>query len=157
MTLALTSAHHVYGAVRYDTPWRHHAAVVSFWVTLALLAAFTAYRRHPGTRAGRLAGWTLAALALLFPGLVFGLFEGLYNHVLKDVLFFAGTPRALLLRLFPPPTYELPNDVWFELSGVLQVVPATFTARVLLRFAGALRREAGRGTRPAGEAPRRLA
>jgi hypothetical protein len=54
--------------------------------------------------------------------------------VLKDALFLAGAPRTLLLQMFPPPTYELPNDAVFELSGVLQVLPAAFAGRALLRF-----------------------
>ncbi|PTL79697.1 hypothetical protein [Vitiosangium sp. GDMCC 1.1324] len=143
-TLGLFVAHHVYGAVRYNTPWRHHAAFVAFWVGLALVAAFLVYRRHPHMPRGRFAGWTLAALSLLFLVLQIGLYEGLYNHVLKDALFLAGAPRELLLRMFPPPTYELPNDVWFELSGVLQVLPALYTGRVWLRFLRVLRGEASR-------------
>lgn len=35
---------------------------------------------------------------------------------------------TLLHRLFPPPTYELPNDLLFELLGVAQVVPAAIAA-----------------------------
>ncbi|WP_257452071.1 hypothetical protein [Archangium lipolyticum] len=155
-TLGVFAAHHVYGAVRYDTPWRHHAAVMAFWAALVLVSAFLVYRRHPGTPAGRLAGWALAAFSLLFPVLFIGLYEGLYNHGIKDVLFLAGAPRELLLRLFPPPAYEMPNDVGFELSGVLQVLPAWFTGRVWLRFLRALRtgsrsngRESSPGFRPA--------
>jgi peroxiredoxin len=66
-----------------------------------------------------------------------GLFEGLYNHVLKNILFLSGAPASVLLRMFPPPTYELPNDAGFEVSGVAQVIPAAFTALALLRFARA--------------------
>src|SRR3954467_13461759 len=91
-TLGLTAAHHAYGAVRYQTPWRHHAAIVAFWVGLALLAAFIVHQRRPATRTGRFAGWAPAALTLLVPVLSIGLFEGLYNHVLKDGVFLAGAP-----------------------------------------------------------------
>jgi hypothetical protein len=80
-----------------------------------------------------------------FPVLAIGAFEGVYNHVAKDALFLAGAPRTLLLRLFPPPTYEMPNDPWFEVSGVLQVIPAAFAGLASLRFVRALR--AGRRNR----------
>jgi hypothetical protein len=40
-----------------------------------------------------------------------------------------------MTRLFPPPTYEMPNDLFFELTGVLHVVPAARAAGRLLGFA----------------------
>jgi hypothetical protein len=138
-TLGLFTAHHVYGALLYQTPWRHHAGVVALGVAAALLAMAALYRRRTATPAGRLAGGLLAVLALAFPVLLVGLYEGLYNHVLKDVLFLAGAPRELMLLLFPPPTYTLPDDVLFEASGALQALAALLTARALLRFVRALR------------------
>jgi hypothetical protein len=57
-----------------------------------------------------------------------GTFEGLYNHVVKNLLYFGGASPALMMRLFPRPTYEMPNDVFFEITGVLQVVPAALAA-----------------------------
>ena len=38
------------------------------------------------------------------------------------------------MRLFPAPTYEMPNDVLFEITGVLQVVPAALAAWHLYRM-----------------------
>lgn len=138
-TLILFGAHHAYGAVRYHTPWRMHGALLA----LGLLAPFTVaswvHRRRAGTASGAIAGWALFGLAVAIPVLTAGAFEGLYNHVLKDVLFYAGAPRELLLQLFPPPKYELPNDALFEVSGVLQVVPAVMTAAAAVRFALASR------------------
>jgi hypothetical protein len=77
--------------------------------------------------------------AVLVPVLEIGLVEGVYNHVVKNALFLFGAPQRWLLQLFPPPRYELPNDAWFEISGVLQVVPAAFAARAALRLALTLR------------------
>lgn len=143
-TLGLTAAHHAYGAVRYDTPWRLHGALAALGIGLLLAGASSAHRRHPETPLGRFAGWALAIMVLVFPVLAIGLFEGLYNHVAKDVLFFSGAPRDLLARMFPAPTYEMPNDAWFEVSGVLQAVPAAFACGALLRFVRALRKGASR-------------
>ncbi|WP_242346049.1 hypothetical protein [Anaeromyxobacter terrae] len=155
-TLGLTAAHHVYGGVRYGTPWRHHAAFLALGVGSTLVAAFVAYRRRPDSPLGRAAALAFAGIALVFPVLLIGGFEGLYNHVLKNALFLGGAPRDLLLAMFPPPKYELPNDAWFELSGVLQVVPAAFAALAALRFLRALRVGSGRGERHAYGAPQGL-
>lgn len=127
-TLAVFVAHHAYGAVLYATPWRHHAAIVAFVTGLVLLGAHVAGRRHPAAR------WIFAAVTLLVPVLAIGAFEGVYNHLLKDVLYLAGAPRDLLAQLFPPPTYELPNDALFEISGVLQILPAAVVARAWPRL-----------------------
>ncbi len=75
-TLVLTVAHHVYGGVVYDTPWRIHGMALG---VLGLAAAALAYRRRSRPV------WARAYLGVsagLF-GVVVGLFEGGYNHVLK--------------------------------------------------------------------------
>jgi hypothetical protein len=122
-TLALFAVHHVYGAVRYHTPWRMHGAVVALLSALPLYAAFAMHSRS------RAAEWALIGLAYVGPVMLVGVFEGFYNHLTKNVLFLGGASPELLAALFPPPTYELPDDAWFEISGVLQVVPAMLTAR----------------------------
>lgn len=45
-----------------------------------------------------------------------GAFEGLYHHVVKNVLYFGGASPALLAPLFPLPTYEMPNDAFFDIE-----------------------------------------
>jgi hypothetical protein len=143
-TLGLTAAHHIYGGVLYASPWRVHGAFVAIAACLPLVLLARAHRRASGTTAGRLAGWAFAALTLLVPVLAVGLFEGVFNHVLKNVLFFAGAPESLLLRLYPPPAYELPDDVGFESTGVAQVVPAAFAAVATLRLVRDLARSSRR-------------
>ncbi len=133
-TLGLTAAHHVYGGLVYGTPWRLHGTFVVIPVALALLGAFALYRRSPDTAAGAWAGRALVLVAAVFPIVLIGGFEGGYNHVLKNVLYFGGLSAEWLARLFPPPTYELPNDLLFELSGVAQVVPAALAAAAGARF-----------------------
>jgi hypothetical protein len=44
------------------------------------------------------------------------------------VLYFGGASPTVMRRLFPPPSYELPDNMVFEVTGVLQVVPAAVTA-----------------------------
>ncbi|HKG92288.1 MAG TPA: hypothetical protein VKA84_10370 [Gemmatimonadaceae bacterium] len=47
------------------------------------------------------------------------------------MLYFSGASVEQMTRLFPPPRYEPPNDGVFEISGVVQVVPAALVVRQL--------------------------
>lgn len=134
LVLLLTSAHHAYGAYIYSTPWRYHVVPVAGATALVLLGTRAELRAHPSGLRGRLARSLFALTALAVPILLIGAFEGFYNHVVKDVLYFAGLPAEQMARLFPPPKYEMPNDAVFEISGVLQVVPAALAARHLYRM-----------------------
>lgn len=152
-TFGLTALHHVYGGLRYATPWRLHGAAVALVLAVLLAGIHAAYQHKAGTPVGRAFGWALAMVALAVAVVAVGAFEGAYNHVLKDALFLAGAPRDLLLRMFPPPAYELPNDAFFELSGVAQVVPAAFTALATVRFVRALLATGRGGARRSRLAP----
>jgi peroxiredoxin len=80
-----------------------------------------------------------AVLILLFPVGAIGLYEGGYNHVLKNLTYFIGG-EAQARALFPPPLYEMPRDVFFEATGVAQlplsIAPALLTLRLFRRPAG---------------------
>jgi hypothetical protein len=119
MVLALTCVHHAYGAVAFDTPWRLHIiffAVPAAIIIVALLYVAGAYRHE--TR-GRLALWTGALLILAFPVAMIGFYEGGYNHLVKNIVFFVGGENAAR-SLFPAPTYEMPSDKIFEITGIAQ-------------------------------------
>lgn len=123
---ALTSVHHVYGAIVYQTPWRLHAVALAAAALLAMTAALALNRRFHENAAGRVAWWLFWGVnAVVFVVLIGG-FEGAYNHVLKNVLWLGGLPLADLHVLFPPPVYEMPSDAFFELTGVAQVIPAGY-------------------------------
>lgn len=144
--LLLTSVHHAYGAFVYRTPWRLHMVGVAAVTAGVLLGTLAVLGRKPGGHLGTGAFGLFALTTLAVPVGGVGAFEGLYNHVLKNVLHFGGASEALLLRLFPPPTYELPNDFLFEVTGVLQPVPAMLALVALLHAFRARRQE---GQRPA--------
>ena len=131
---ALTSIHHVYGAIRYDTPERYHAAVLAAAAVIVMLGALSVSRARPTSVAERVAWWTFVGVNATVFVVLFGAFEGLYNHALKDALYLAGTPVAQMRVLFPAPMYEMPNDWFFEVTGVLQVGPAAVTAYYLNRL-----------------------
>ncbi len=116
--MTVTSVHHIYGALIYNTPWRLHILIASFpmiiccviWNKLAVKEKFN------------FLVWFLSALIFIFSICLIGGYEGIYNHLLKNILFFSGVNDSILLKLFPPPTYVMPNDFIFEVTGLLQAV-----------------------------------
>ena len=133
--LLLTGIHHAYGAYAFDTPWRLHAVYVAAAAALALLGARAVVRAETSPALRILAQAVFVVVTLGVAVVMFGLFEGGYNHLVKNVLYFGGAPPALMTQLFPPPAYELPNDVFFELTGILQLVPAVLAAAWFYRMA----------------------
>ena len=132
--LLITSIHHAYGAYIYDTPWRYHAVLVA-GVTAPLIFGALAVLRSRASGLMRTLALGLFVLATLGVAVVmFGAVEGLHNHVVKNLLYFGGASSALMTRLFPPPTYEMPNDLFFEITGIGQVVPAAVAAWHLSRM-----------------------
>lgn len=132
--LVLTSVHHAYGAYIYHTPWRYHVVLVAGGTLVVMLVARAVSRRNGRPVVRSVAWWVFVATIAIVPVLLIGAFEGLYNHGLKDALFVGGAPVSLLKQLFPPPTYEMPSDSFFELTGVLQVFPAVLAALHLFRL-----------------------
>lgn len=133
--MLLTALHHAYGAMVYRTPWRLHIVPVSIVSVAVIAGALVASVQNPRSTIGKAARWLAVIVIAVVPVLLIGLFEGTYNHLLKNVLFFAGTPLSVMRQLFPPPTYELPNNLLFEVSGVLQVPVAGLAAVYDLRLA----------------------
>lgn len=130
--LILTVIHHVYGAVIYATPFRYHIAVIVLPVLLVLVLTYGVYLRRPLTLFGKASRWLFIVLTLLVPVGAIGLFEGGYDHLVKNVLFFGGVPRATLDQLYL--AYEMPNDLWFEVTGVLQFFIGIHTASYLITW-----------------------
>ena len=128
--LLLTSVHHAYGAYVYDTPWRYHVVLVSVPAAVMILGALALLRVHPSWLPWRLTRGLLV-LTILAVVLAIGAFEGGYNHAAKNLLYFGGAFPALTARLFPAPTYVMPDNVFFEITGIAQVVPAALAARHL--------------------------
>jgi hypothetical protein len=132
--LFLTSAHHAYGAYVYRTPWRNHVLLITIPASLVIVGSQAMVRKDPGGRRATVARRVFALTVVTLPVLVFGGFEGLYNHVVKNVLYFSGASAGLMTKLFPPPRYEMPDNLIFEITGVLQVIPAALIVRHLFRM-----------------------
>jgi ABC-type sugar transport system permease subunit len=146
VTMILTSVHHAYGAFIYNTPWRLHV-VVACAVAVPMMFAALAAQRHRGRRGGTdtvrtLAFWSFVLITFVLPVAGIGIFEGVYNHVAKNLLYFGGAAPAIMRVLFPPGIYELPNDMFFEATGVLQTLPALAAGWFLVRMVRAKRSRA---------------
>lgn len=139
LTIALTVVHHFYGAWRYDTPWRHHAAVVVLPVFVLLAVVFAVQRLRRGTATGRVALVVFSVVSALVAVGWIGLFEGGYAHFLKNALYFGGVAEPTFTALFPPPTYEVPDDAIFEVTGMAQLFCGILTAYCVLLYWGAER------------------
>ncbi|PZF72646.1 hypothetical protein [Taibaiella soli] len=114
----LTAFHHYYGSVVYGTPWRAHVVLLGGMTFLLCLLLAWQYRRS----GKKLWLYSYLIIAVLMFGTGIGLFEGLYNHVVKNLLYFAGMNRDSWRIMFPAPAYEVPENFLFEASGVLQFV-----------------------------------
>ncbi|QRY65659.1 hypothetical protein JVX98_00710 (plasmid) [Ensifer sp. PDNC004] len=127
LLLALTSLHHAYGAYIYETPWRLHIVHLAVPAAIIITTALYVGRSKGGTMAGRVAIWLAALVVLAFPVAMIGIYEGGWNHVIKNIAYFGfGTDAARFL--FPEPVYRLPDDFLFELTGIAQFPLAIVTA-----------------------------
>jgi hypothetical protein len=138
LVLIMTTIHHVYGAVIYDTPFRLHIVFISIPVAMAMAAALYVGATRVD-RAGRIATWTGIAIILVFAVAAIGFFEGGYNHVLKNIGFLGGGEEAVKALmpawLYDPSAVEIPNDFFFEATGVAQFPLSVWTAVVTWRLA----------------------
>lgn len=141
--LALTAVHHVYGAIRYHTPERYHAAAIGVVALIVMYRALSNSRERAG-RGAEKAWWVFWGVNATIAVLLFGVFEGLYNHLVKVALYYGGASMGLMRTLYPAPMYEMPNDAFFEVTGVLQALPAAVAAYHLIKLLSARRRRVHR-------------
>jgi len=114
--LIATTVHHVYGGVIYQTSWRITGSLVGivYCVLVALLIIYS-----DNNNLFRVLAITLSLMWLL----AIGIYEGGYNHVVKNLLFLSGASAGTLERFFPPEFgYKIPDNLFFEITGVLQFV-----------------------------------
>jgi len=117
----ISSVHHWYGAIVYDSPWR---AGVSYWImgfVIIFYSLLFSYWKNLNNIIGKISIWTFLLSAVVFQA-GFIMFECVYSHVLKNILFFGGINRTTLDQLFPSPAYHLPDNLLFEFTGLLQFV-----------------------------------
>src|SRR4030095_8285559 len=94
--MVLTSIHHIYGAIIYNTTWRLHAIVLSILV-LAITIVLGRWLAGRNFSNKNFFFWLYWVVILVASVLGIGAFEGVYNHLLKDVLFYSGVNPEVLL------------------------------------------------------------
>lgn len=124
--MVTTSVHHIYGAYIYDTPERLHVLAISIPV-MVLTYFFDGYFRKKAPPHKKIMV-LLYAMVILVPSLLLiGVLEGVYNHILKNILFFSNVPEDTIINSFyyfyddkSTEMIEMPNDAIFELTGIAQ-------------------------------------
>lgn len=119
MLMGLTSVHHLYGAIIYNTPWRMHVLLLSIPVIIVTLFLSRLLNKTKVTT-NKYLFWVYWLITLLASITLIGVFEGLYNHILKNILYFGGLSGSLMNKIFPSGTYEMPNNFFFEITGMMQ-------------------------------------
>ena len=117
LVFILTSFHHYYGAIVFQTPWRKHVVLQGGLILALCYLFYYLFKRYH--RSVFLLIYLLISFIVF--GLGIGIFEGAYNHLLKDILYFSGLSRGTWRVLFPSPAYEIPDDFIFETTGILQL------------------------------------
>jgi hypothetical protein len=115
LVIAVTTVHHVWGAVLYDTPWRLHIVFIGAPIALvfSVLLWLAAARHRTGT--GRALAMLSAVLIVGFCTLMLGVYEGGYNHLLKNIVYFT---HGAVGWMFPDGVTGIPDDFVFEATGI---------------------------------------
>jgi putative ABC transport system permease protein len=141
----VTLLHFVHGARTYDDPGRLHVVLPALGF-LALSAALTwLFLRRPGPAT---LGALVVSTAAPYIG-IFGLFHGGWSHAVKLAAFHAGASRETLERVFGSADFAHPDDLVFEVTGLLGLAAAAVVAALLVRLVREARPGPGRGS-PSG-------
>lgn len=130
----LTLIHHAYGAAIYDEPFRLHVAFIAIPVILILMLCFHIYQKQASPLSRNISIWVFTLITIVIPVGVIGLYEGTYNHLLKNVMYFGGASQAAINKFFPSPIYEMPNNYIFEVTGIFQFVLGVHLIWSMIKF-----------------------
>src|SRR4029453_10477235 len=150
--MLLTSIHHVYGGLIYDSTLRLAMPILAVVELLIVLGLLFWYRRS-------VSGIALALFSIIavMVGVVQGMFHALYSHLYKDILFLMGVPaetvRNYFVPLMPNDFIYPPNDIFFEATGILELVTISLIAIYTYRLIQNWRLEKRMGSRPLANMP----
>jgi cellobiose-specific phosphotransferase system component IIC len=136
---AVFSIHHAYEAGLAHSNGPIGIVVISSVILLATLALLERYERTGSQPVYAL----FSVVTLLWWVGATGLVEGFYGHVLKDILyFFFHVAPAALPRTSLGLTYDVPTNLFGEVTGVLPFVFAILVAVAWFRLEVQRRAEA---------------
>jgi len=126
---SLTTVHHIYGGLVDGAPNRLRVPVI---MAIPSLVALGSLRRYKRTSSGAALA-TSSTVAVLAWVVLSGLLHGGYAHAYKDILFLVDGSPKLYYPLNPDEHYP-PDDIFFEITGVLETVTAYFIALFTYRL-----------------------
>lgn len=146
--ILLTSFHHLYGGLMYESAARVAMPIFAFVELLIVLALLFRYRQS-----GSGIALVLYSVIATLVGVVQGAFHTLYGHLYKDVLFLVGVPaetvRDYFFPILPNDFHYPPNNLLFEATGLLELVTILLIALFTYRLIENWRLEKKMGTAPA--------
>jgi hypothetical protein len=135
----ITTVHHLYGGLALDSPNRLLVPLLLLLPFGTAVASLEWYRRT----GRRVAVRTYAGIALVL-AVVLGLVHSAYSHIYKDVLFLLNAPAELYVLLNPDEHYP-PDDVFFEITGVIELAAAIAVVVTAIRLLRAVSRSSMSG------------
>lgn len=130
---SLTSIHHIYGGIVDSDPKRLFVPVLAAVPLLITQRALHVYRRTGSKTA---LTWLNVLVVVWWVGIQ-GLLHGAYAHAYKDLIYLAGVPASEAHNYYynlNPAEHYPPDNLFFELTGVLEFVTAYFVALYTLRL-----------------------
>jgi hypothetical protein len=129
LAYTLTTVHHIYGGLVDSAPNRLRIPIIMAIPSAVAIASLYRYRRT-GSRAALITAGTVGSLAWV---VLSGLLHGGYAHAYKDVHFLLNGPPRLYHPLNPSEHYP-PDDLFFEITGVLEIGTALLVAFSMYRL-----------------------
>src|SRR5688572_15657766 len=86
-TLVLTIVHHAYGAIIYKDGFRLHVSIIAVPIILVLIVVYRAFNRYQDGLRKRRGFLVLVILITVIPIGAIGMYEGGYNHLVKNILY----------------------------------------------------------------------
>jgi hypothetical protein len=119
----ITLVHHIYGGIADGIQARLMVPLIMAAPLLVTLGLLYLYRQS-GSRTVLLLFTIIVILAFV---ILLGIVHSGYSHAYKDILYLLGGPSEWYYRLNPDEHYP-PDDLFFEITGVLEIVPSYFIA-----------------------------
>ena len=129
LAYALTTVHHIYGGLVDSAPNRLRVPIIMAIPTGIAVGSLHRYRKT-GSRAALITAATVGSLTWV---VLSGILHGGYAHAYKDVLFLLNAPPKLYHPLNPSEHYP-PDDMFFEITGVLEIGTAVLVASSMYRL-----------------------
>ncbi|HET9138774.1 hypothetical protein [Actinophytocola sp.] len=131
----LTSVHHIYGGLTTTATNRLLVPAILAPTVIIALGSLHVLRRS----GRRIALGIFAIVAIVVWVILLGGLHGAYAHLYKDVVYLLDAPAHRYVALNPNEHYP-PDDILFEITGLLDVVTATWIAVATARLVAKHRR-----------------